>query len=239
LFQFLEIGLKKNAVVFISFASGVLISVAMVHMYPTALKMDEYGASVCVLVGFLMFYVLNRMIIYHCTGHSSDLHSYHQHHHEESPLVQPIAEGELTLIPIIGIALHTFLEGAIYVITFRVGQFTGVATTVGIIIHQLPEAIFATTLLYRHGYNKWKAGLIAFLATGATAPLGSAVAIPLVNYLGGRVLGKLLAGCAGTLLYISAGHLLPHIEKWPFIHSILSLSAGVAAVLLIVLTNHQ
>jgi len=220
--------------------------VALVDLYPSALRIDERGAAICVAVGFVLSYVLGRILTAH-HQHLEPSHSLHMEtshaHAERLPLAHHPHHSEpkqdISVLPIIGIALHTFLEGFIYVITFQAGKFSGIAGTVGITMHQVPEVIFAFLLLVSRGYSRLIAAIITFSASGVALLVGTGVAIPLVHWLGHEFLGKMLAACAGVLLYVGAGHLLPHIEKNPLVHTLVSMLTGVASMLLIVFLHHD
>ncbi len=52
---------QQNAVYFMSFAAGVLISVSFIHIIPTAFPMNE-DAPVYLLAGFMGIYLFNRLL---------------------------------------------------------------------------------------------------------------------------------------------------------------------------------
>ena len=98
---------NENAVYFMSFAAGVLISVSFMHIIPKAFEMN-ISAPLFMLVGFFGLYLINRfMQAYICHKYQSTNYSF-------------------GLIPMLGIGFHSFLDGVIYSVAFNVSVFTGV-----------------------------------------------------------------------------------------------------------------
>ncbi|MEN8174030.1 MAG: ZIP family metal transporter, partial [Chloroflexota bacterium] len=90
---------NKNVVYFISFAAGVLISVSFIHIIPKAFGMNE-NAPVYLLVGFMGLHFFNRFLnVFVC--HERDCTNL-----------------SIGIIPMVGIGLHSLIDGVIYSITF-------------------------------------------------------------------------------------------------------------------------
>lgn len=207
---------------FMSFAAGVLIAVSFMHIIPKSFKMYS-TAPIYLLVGFLAIYLSNRLLnLYVCNKY-------------ECP---DNATGYVMgLIPMLGIGLHSFIDGIIYSVTFNVGIFTGVLAAIGMILHEFPEGIVTFVLLERGGFSRKKSVLYAFLAAGLSTPLGTLISFPFINQLGQATLGLLLAISAGALVYVGASHLLPAVERENKNYSILALAAGVLVAIIIVLAK--
>jgi zinc transporter ZupT len=56
-----------------------------------------------------------------------------------------------------GIALHSFIDGIIYSVTFSVSALTGALAAIGMVLHEFPEGIFTYVLLLQGGFHKRKA----------------------------------------------------------------------------------
>jgi zinc and cadmium transporter len=208
----------NNAVYFMSFAAGVLVSVSFIHIIPTSIEMNP-SAPVYLLAGFLALYLTNRFIsAYIC--------------HEYGSAIATIG-----LIPMLGIGLHSFLDGVIYSVTFNVSIFTGILAAIGMVLHEFPEGIVTFLLLERGGFNKKKSALYAFLAAALTTPLGTLISYPLIEKIDDLSLGILLAFAAGALVYVGASHLLPAVERENKKYSILSLSVGILVAVVIVVSK--
>lgn len=207
-----------KAIYFKSFAAGVLISVSFLHLIPESLHMSE--AAVFLLVGFLSLYLSNRFLkLYVCQEGECPAYT-------------------IGLVPMLGIGLHSFIDGVIHSVTFNVSVFTGLLAALGMVLHEFPEGIVTFVLLKQGGFGRAKAMLLAFLAAALSTPLGALVSYPFVSRVGDPLLGRLLAFSAGALVYVGASHLLPDVEREAGRYTLLALAAGVAVAVGIVLTKH-
>jgi zinc transporter ZupT len=209
---------RDHAVYFMSFAAGVLLTVSLVHITPRSSQMSD-TAPLFLLAGFLGLFLSNRFLSLFLTD-------------DEQPMRR--AWG---LVPILGIGFHSFVDGVIYSITFKTSLFTGALTAIGMILHEFPEGIIAFVLLKRGGYGRKRAMLYAFLAAALSTPLGALVSYPLMQQITVRALGSLLAVSAGALIYVGATHLLPAVEKESKPYTLLTMLAGVAAGLIIIMSK--
>ncbi len=138
------------------------------------------------------------------------------------------------LVPLIGIGLHSFVDGVVYSVTFHVNLFTGGLTALGMVGHEFPEGIMTYLLLVRAGQTPSRASMLAWSAAAITTPLGTLLSCPLVDKINPPTLGVLLALSAGALLYVGATHLLPQAEHERRRFSVLALAAGVGVAVLVV-----
>jgi zinc and cadmium transporter len=209
---------KANAVYFMSFAAGVLISVSFVHIIPTANSMYT-SAPIFLLAGFLALYLFNRY-----------LNAYICHKYECVNLT-------LGIIPMLGVGFHSFLDGIIYSVTFNVSIFTGILAAIGMVLHEFPEGIVTFLLLERGGFSKHKSTWYAFLAAAISTPVGTLVSFPLIENFSPPILGALLAFSAGALIYVGASHLLPAVEMENRRYSLLSMGAGILIAIIIMISK--
>jgi len=209
---------NQNVVYFMSFAAGVLISVSFIHIIPKSFGMNE-AAPIYLLVGYMGLYLFNRFVTaFVC--------------HERE-----CADLSIGIIPMLGIGLHSFIDGIIYSITFNVSIFTGALAAIGMVLHEFPEGIVTFLLLKRAGFPQKKAALYAFLAAAISTPLGTLVSFPFINQIDQATLGALLAVSAGALVYVGASHLLPAVEKENRKYTLFSLGAGILIAVFIVLSK--
>jgi zinc transporter ZupT len=211
---------NQHAVYFMSFAAGVLIAVSFVHMIPRAFTMN--GASpVFLLVGFLGLHLSNRFInAFVCQQYDS-------------------ANVALGIVPMLGIGLHSFLDGVIYSVTFNVSIFTGVLAAIGMILHEFPEGIVTFVLLDRSGFERKRSTLYSFLAAAISTPLGTLVSYPFIHQIDPSTLGLLLSISAGALVYVGAAHLLPAVERENRRYTLVALAAGILIAATIVLSKPE
>ena len=198
---------RANTVYFACFAAGVLISVSFLHVIPEAFRMSA-TAPVFLLSGYVLMHVMNRFL----TAFVCD-----------KPEMEDYAVG---LVPLLGIALHSFIDGVIYSVTFKISLFTGALSAFGMVLHEFPEGVVTYLLLLKGGFSKRVAMRLAFLAAAVTTPLGALTAFPMVSRIGPDVLGSALALSAGALVYVGATHLLPQAEKEAKRYSLVALGAG-------------
>jgi len=209
---------NKNIVYFISFAAGVLISVSFIHIIPKSFGMND-TAPIFLLVGFMGLYLINRFLnVFVC--HERDCTNL-----------------SVGIIPMIGIGLHSLIDGVIYSVTFNVSILTGVLSAIGMVLHEFPEGVVTFLLLERAGFSRKKSAVYAFLAAAISTPLGTLVSFPFVSRIDRPNLGALLAVSAGALVYVGASHLLPAVEKENKKYSIISLGIGILTAVFIVMSK--
>ncbi len=191
---------------FAAFAAGSLICIVLLHLLPEALAASP-RAPVFVLLGFAGAYLLNRGVLSFARGQR----------------MQQLAGG---ITPMVAIGVHSFLDGAAYSVTFGVDWTTGMLTALGLIVHEAPEGIIVFTLLCAAGFSARHALVLSFLSAAVTTPLGAAIAHPFVERLSPAALGEAFSLTAGLLLYVGAGHLLPHVEREPARRALPALALG-------------
>ena len=206
---------RRNTIYFICFASGVLISASFLHIVPKSIDMNP-DAPFYLLAGFFSLLLFNRFVTaFICEKAPEDKYG-------------------IGLVPMLGIGLHSFIDGIVYAITFTVSIFTGTLAAVGMVLHEFPEGIITYLLLIRSGFSERKSLWLAFLAAALTTPLGTLVSHPFISLISKPLLGSLLALSAGALIYVGATHLLPQAEKEAKRYSLLAFLAGVSVAVLIV-----
>jgi len=203
---------RASTTYFASFAAGVLVSVSFLHIIPTALNMNAAGPA-WMLGGFVAMYGVNRFV----TAYVCD-----------KPGNEDFVIG---LIPMIGIAFHSFVDGVIYAVAFNVDALTGVLTAIGLVLHEFPEGIVTYALLLRSGFRTSMALVLALAAAAATTPLGTLVSHPLIADIEPVSLGAMLAVTAGMLVYVGATHLLCHAQQEPRRYSAVAMGAGIVVAI--------
>jgi len=203
----------RHKIWFVSFAAGVLTAVPLLHLIPESLAMAG-NASIGLFAGFVLMHLLDRFISSKVCGRPGE------------------AQRALGLVPLVGISLHSLLDGVVYSIGFNVGAVTGLLMALGMVLHEFPEGLVTYTLLLFSGYSADRALLLTFVAAAISTPLATLLSYPFIDRLDGATLGILLAASAGALLYVGATHLLPQTESERGLPS-LALIGGMAVAALI------
>ncbi len=199
-------------------AGGMLISLTLLHIAPEALQMNA-RAPFFMLCGFLGGLMLTSGI----------------------NIAFPEKSGgrALALTPLLAVGLHSFLDGVIYSVTFAASFEAGVYASTSLIMHEFAEGVIAFAILSRHGFRVREALIWAFLAAGATTPLGALVSGVFLTGLGPGVVAALYALSAGLLIYVATGPLMQPLKEEPPLRGIAALGGGVLiAFLLLLLPIH-
>lgn len=208
----------RHTAYFMCFAAGVLIAGSFLHIIPESFALSAH-APAWTLVGFFGLHVLNRLA---------------------TALTHEKSEGRdygLGMVPMVGIGMHSFIDGMIYSITFTASVFTGLLAAVGMVLHELPEGVITYLLLVKAGFSESRSTLLAFASAAVTTPLGVLVSYPFIESLHGEALGALLSASAGGLMYVGATHLLPRAEEEARRYGLVALAGGVVVAIVIVLAS--
>jgi zinc transporter ZupT len=209
---------RHNATYFVCFAAGVLIAVSFLHIMPTSQAMNPQAPAL-LFAGYMSMLVFNRFL----TAYVCD-----------KPETSNYALG---LVPLVGIGVHSFLDGVVYSISYSVSMFTGALVALGMVLHEFPEGIITYTLLLRSGFSERRSFVMAFLSAGLTTPLGTLTSYVFISQISRPALGLLLAFSAGTLIYVGATHLLPRAEREPRRFSLVAVATGVIVALGIIFSG--
>lgn len=207
-----------NAPYFACFAAGVLVSVSFLHIVPKSMTLSA-SAPVCLLAGYLAMHLFNRFVIIVVC---------------DRPATKDYAIG---LVPMVGIGMHSFIDGIIYSVTFSVATVTGIVSAAGMVLHEFPEGIFTYVLLRKGGMEERTALWSSMAAAALTTPLGTLISLPIIGRLEPSVLAVLLALSAGALIYVGATHLLPMAEREPRPYSLAALAGGILVAAGIIVTH--
>jgi len=209
---------KRNVVYFMCFAAGVLVSVSFLHIIPKSFEMNE-SAPIFLLIGFVSLHVLSAFL---------------SRSNQDKGNLKDRSTGIITLI---GIGLHSFIDGVVYSVTFNVSIFTGLIAAIGMVLHEFPEGIITFLLSIKGGFSDKKSSVYAFLAAALSTPLGTLVSFPFISNIEKPFLGILLATSAGALVYVGATHLLPEAIEEHKKHSLIAFFFGITVAAMIILTK--
>ena len=112
---------------------------------------------------------------------------------------------------LLGDAIHNLIDGLIIGVTFVINTSLGIASTIAIILHEIPQELGDFAVLVHGGFSIKKALLANFL-TALTAVLGGILGYFLITFTENAMM-YLLPFAAGGFIYISASDLLPELRK--------------------------
>lgn len=221
--------LQKNALqralfILIAVAAGALFGDALIHLIPEAFEsgLPTAHISLAVLAGIIAFFILEKFLRWKHT-HELDNHLYSDAPHEEQ--MHPVGH-----LVIASDALHNLIDGVVIGVAYLVSVPTGIATTIAVILHEIPQEISDFGLLLHAGFSRSRALALNFLSALA-AFLGAGAAMFFGDTLE-RAIPLLAAFAAGNFLYIAGTDLVPEIHKTSSpkhsIVQLISLCAGVA-----------
>jgi len=138
---------------------------------------------------------------------------------------------------LVGIGIHSFIDGIVYTMTFSVSTIVGVMTGTGLVVHEFAEGIITFTVLFKSGMDGRKAILFAFLTAALTTPIGAFIAYPFIHGVSDSLLGLALGAVGGVLIYLSASHLLPEAGLHEKKHSYAAFLLGVGLAIFTMLSG--
>ena len=182
-----------------SFAAGLILGITFFHLFPESLELSE-NALLFIFIGFLFFYLLENVMVLHS---GSEIHFTAKSNPQHTK----------GMVMFSGLFFHSLLDGIIIGVGFEVNPKVGLLTSLGVILHELPEG--ATTFSLLINSIKEKTALKLSITVALATPLGALISITFIGGLSESVVGLLLAIAGGSFLYIAASDLIPetHEEK--------------------------
>lgn len=188
--------LNKILIYLVSFAAGSMIGAAFFHMLPEVIESSGkiLPVFIFVLVGFSLFFVLERILRWH---HCHDINCQTHEH--------------LGWMNLIGDGVHNFIDGMVIFAAFVGGPALGIPVTISIILHEVPQELGDFGVLLYSGFSRRRALMYNFLS--ATVALVGVLAAYLLYSFSGLISLFLLPFAAGGFIYIAASDLIPEIHK--------------------------
>lgn len=215
--------LRRLVFVLVSLAVGSLFGDVFIHLLPEAFEKlnTRMEASLFLLSGIFIFFVLEKFVLWR-----------HQHLLESDRPIHPV--GYMNLV---ADGLHNFIDGMIIGASYLTSLPVGVATTIAVAMHELPQEISDFGVLLHAGFTKKKALIFNFLS--ATLAILGAIIILLAGTNMQYVIAVMLPLAAGGFIYIAGSDLVPELNKEvelsKSIIQLLAIGAGVGMMLLLTL----
>ncbi|MBI2522885.1 ZIP family metal transporter [Candidatus Woesearchaeota archaeon] len=208
--------LKKILLYLVSFSAGALFGDAFIHLLPEIVEEVGFGLQISLYVtsGIMVSFIIEKFI-----------HWRHCHIPNTKDHIHPFA-----MMNLFGDGVHNFIDGLIIGASYLVNIPVGIATTLAVILHELPQEIGDFGILLHGGFSKTKALFFNFV-TALTAVFGAVVSL-LLSSIVGNITTFLIPFAAGTFIYIAGSDLIPELHKEVKVEkSLLQLIAIVLGVL--------
>ena len=188
--------LNYTVILLVSFSSGSLFGDAFIHLLPETVAKNGFtiAVSLYVLCGVASSFCVEKII-----------HWRHIH----TPAKDQIES--FAYMNLLGDAAHNFIDGVVIGAAYMVSVRVGIATTVAVLFHEIPQEMGDFGVLVHGGFSRRKALLYNF-ATAAIALAGTLFAIVLIDWTEG-LSNFLLPFAAGGFIYIAGADLIPQLHK--------------------------
>lgn len=191
-----ESKLRKVLIYFVSFSAGALFGDVFIHLLP---KLSEKGfslnTSLYILSGIILSFILEKIICWqHC---HMPITKHHVH--------------RFAYMNLFGDIVHNFIDGLIIGASYLASLPIGIATTVAVVLHEIPQEIGDFGILLHGGFSKNKAIFYNFI-TALAAVVGTVTALILFNKVE-NINQFLISLAAGSFIYIAGSDLIPELHK--------------------------
>lgn len=190
----------------VSYAIGALLGAVFLEILPEAIKLspNHTTVSATVLCGILLFFVLEKLVLWrHC-------HHEHCEAHEPHPPLEHDHGRSGTMI-MVGDTFHNFVDGIIIAAAFLTDIHLGIVTSLAIIAHEIPQEVGDFVILLHSGYSKLRAfqlNLISSFATVVGGVLGYYSLQSMQSWI-----PSLLGLAAASMIYVAVADLIPGLHK--------------------------
>ena len=204
----------------VSFAAGALLGDVFIHLLPELAGKGQFTTkiSLMILTAIIVLFVIEKYI--------------HWHHHgledgDRAKHTQPFVFTNL-----IGDGLHNMIDGMVITGSYLLDIRLGIATTIAVILHEIPQEFADFGVLIFGGLKPTQALFYNFLSALA-ALLGSILVLSFGTNQGIEAI--LVALGAGSFIYLAVADLIPeiHREKQFALTQVLSFGLGVAIMFLL------
>ncbi|WP_209329351.1 ZIP family metal transporter [Lunatimonas salinarum] len=178
----------------LALTAGMLLGNVFFHLLPEASheSLEPYPVVLGFLGGALVFWMLDGL--------------FHRRHREVGN-----PHGSLGYLTLVGDGFHNFIDGLVIGTSYLIHVELGMATTLAVLLHELPQELGESGTLVYSGFTPKKVVRLNMLVS-LTAVLGVLVSFGMQHWL---LISPalLLAFTAGGFLYVALGRLLPELFR--------------------------
>ncbi len=194
----------------LGFSAGVMLLVSFVELLRSGIEATGFFAGMLAFFGGMLFMLLLDFFI---------PHQYKAEHPVNKGMPGSQRLMRTGLLVALGIGIHNLPEGMVTLAGALHDRSMGVAIAVAIAIHNIPEGLAVSVPIYAATGSRSKAFWWSFLS-GVSEPVGAGlVALVLMPFLTPTLLGLIMAGVAGVMVFISIDELVPVAFSYGHEHS--------------------
>lgn len=214
--------MRRIVFVLVALGTGTMLGNAVGHLIPESFEFVEKGAiagttvSILILVGMCFCFVMEKVLKLHChhgPGHvheDTDCHAHDEDgdedHHVHQHGIHPT--GHMSMVShMVDNLTDGMLIGSMYLVSIP----AGVATTLAILMHELPMEFGSFGVLVKAGFTKHGAVLVN-LSSAIVALFGTILVLALGETVKSLPV-YLTPLCGGMVLYITMTSLVPRMLK--------------------------
>ena len=209
----------------VSFAVGALLGAVFLELLPHALEIgDTHQVMIVTLGGLLAFFLLEKLVLWrHSHGHETHDDAADETEHDHAMHARAGGHGHgqghghdhgrTGLMILIGNGVHNFCDGIVIAAAFLADAALGLAATLAIVAHAVPQQIGDFAVLVHSGYTRGRA--FAYNVASGLATLAGALAAYAALADMQQALPTVLAIAAASLLYVAVADLIPSLHRRP------------------------
>lgn len=192
---------QKYLRLIMGYTAGVLLGVVAFDLFPEISRLTQKSQiditqpMIALVVGFLLFHILEKSILLH-HAHETE-YGHHKHPH-------------VGIASALALSGHSFLDGVGIGLGFQVNNTVGIAVAIAVIAHDFTDGLNTVTLMLVNKNSRRRA--LRLLLVDAIAPVLGAAATLLFS-VQDNWLAIYLGFFAGFLLYIGASDILPQAHS--------------------------
>lgn len=197
----LALGERRKLNLTLGFTAGALLGLVAFDLLPEIFEiaetetLDVVWPMIALVVGFLLFHSVERLILIH-------------HSHEQEYVIHKHPHvGIASSLALVG---HSFLDGMSIGLAFQINNTAGTAVAIAVIGHRFADGFNSVNLMLFHKNDRSRT--LKLLAVVAVAPVLGALTTFFYS-LPETALAIYLGFFAGFILYIGASDILPQAHS--------------------------
>ena len=213
--------LQPTVFILVGLAVGAMLGDAFIHLLPESFERTRapLATSLYCLAGIVIFFVLEKFLLWR-----------HDHAAEHTHPIDPVG-----YINLVADGLHNLIDGILVGASYLVSVPIGLATTIAVCLHEIPQEIGDFGVLIHAGFSTTRALWLNFM-TATLAILGALLSLLVGGWLK-QFSDAVLPLTAGGFIYIAGSDLVPelHKERRPMQAAVQLVAIGVGIGLMILL----